>query len=89
MVQYINTVVIILLINTKYDKLIKFPGWVPIFSGDFSDFEYSWFSEIGYAIIISTFIMSIFPLMNLGFMGLSMCKRCVDRGCSLDRGRTR
>jgi hypothetical protein len=71
MVQYINTVVIILLTSSSYEKLVKFEAWVPIFSGEYHDFEAEWFKEIGYAIIISVFIMSIFPLMNLGFMGLT------------------
>ena len=53
-VQYFNGALLLVLIASKHSKIFKtFDNrerrnkWIPILAGDYSDFDYPWYNEIG------------------------------------------
>jgi hypothetical protein len=64
-VQYFNIVVLLFLINTKYNKLFEISGnadILPILNGKYSDFSSAWYGEVGAAIALTTFISVVTPV---------------------------
>jgi hypothetical protein len=87
-VQYISTAIVLLLINAKY-TLVKLPEGSPILAGKFDDFSVEWYGVVGGTIVLSCFINAVMPLFNFVFLLQAGLKRCIDRGCSCDKRRTK
>jgi len=89
LVQFINTGIIILLVNA--DLQIEFlPNNFPILKGDYADFTIEWYRVVGTTIVL-TMILNVFSphFSNFCWMIFRGCKRCRDRGCSWDMRRTK
>ena len=93
--QYINTAVILLIINNRLGSdgiiggLLKTTGLDGVmFDGDYGDFTTAWYDVIGVTIFTTCFINGITPIANINTICLTWCKRCFDRGCSTDKKKT-
>ena len=82
LVQFFNTAFLLLFVGANLqEQPITF--WM---SGQFSDFNSMWFRSIGNTLISTMLINAFFPLIeSLGYFGLRLFFRCLDRGCSCDR----
>lgn len=65
-VQFVNTGIVLLLINAKIDSW-KVPKGLPILNGSFDDFTAEWYSSVGTTIAFSLFFGAIMPFTNLMF----------------------
>jgi len=81
--QFINIAIVILVVNMQLIQG-KFLGFLPLFNGQYSDFNSDWYSNVGKTLCL-TMLINIFsphasklllPLINL-------LSRCLDRGCKL------
>ena len=84
-VQFINTFILIIIVNTKISALqVKFPNF-PFFAGNYDDIDPSWYNNVG-ATLLFSMILNVFTphLTSLGFMWLTFIFRCCDSGCSHD-----
>jgi hypothetical protein len=83
-VQYVNTGIIILMVNHNYDRLfeINSDSFVPLLNGKFNDFVSDWYVEVGALIVVTTFVSTVFPALGFLFYCQAKCRRCRDRGCS-------
>ena len=88
-IQFLNVAIIVWLVNAKYTKLFTPRKNELIFAGKYKDFNHKWYGEVGAAIGITTFITTVFPIINLGFMAISGTKRCWDRKLTCDSTKTR
>jgi len=80
-VQYCNIVILLFLINTKYNKLFETSGnadILPILNGKHSDFTGAWYGEVGTAIATTTFISCVTPVAQLYHFFLSCLGKCAD-----------
>mmetsp|Transcript_22060 Transcript_22060/g.21240 ORF Transcript_22060/g.21240 Transcript_22060/m.21240 type:complete len:481 (+) Transcript_22060:2146-3588(+) len=86
-VQYINTGIIILVVNLNLGIYID---WFPIFSGRYREFSVDWYRVVGSTLTL-TMILNIFTpyLSYYGWLFLNVTKRCCDRRCSCDEKRTK
>ena len=89
LVQFINTGVVILIVNAKISSL-SLPGFFPVFSGTFQDFTVEWYRVVGTTMMLTMLFNIVTPHLS------SFCKllffgalRCFDRGCSCNARRTR
>ena len=89
--QFINTAVLLVLINANLDyfKDPTVPGQTDqsglLFSGKYSDFDVSWYQDVGIALML-TMIINVFAphgAIFLTYLKLEL-KRCMDRSCSCD-----
>jgi hypothetical protein len=91
-VQYSNIVVLLYLINAKYNKLFETSGnadILPILNGKYSDFTGPWYGEVGTAIALTVAISCVTPIAQYYFFAISCFKRCRDQSCSCTRTKTR
>jgi len=65
-VQFVNTGIVLLLINAKIEKW-KVPKGLPILNGDYPDFNAEWYATIGTTIAFSMFFSAVMPLTNFLF----------------------
>lgn len=87
--QFINIGVIILIINFDFTETDEdgtkklFLGFLPIFNGQFKDFNSEWYSQVGKTLTL-TLLLNIFTphISKLTIPFLKVFKRCCDRGCS-------
>jgi hypothetical protein len=77
------------LVNLRYDRLIELKQNAPIFSGSYSDFTSDWYREVGGVIASATFVAAIFPVIEIGFMFISLGRRFFDRRCSKNPEKTK
>jgi hypothetical protein len=80
-VQYTNIVIVLFLINAKYNKLFETSGdqnGIPVLAGKYSDFTSAWYGEVGTAIALTTFISSVAPVAGLAKFMIAGFKRCID-----------
>jgi len=88
-VQFINTAVLIILVNANLN-LQNVPENFPLFNGDFADFTVKWYqvvgSTIGFTMILNIFSPHFGAFMKMFCRG---CKKCYDRRCSCDKRITR
>jgi hypothetical protein len=79
---------VILLVNAKIN--IQVPTLSPILSGQYTDFSVGWYTAVGSTLILSMIINIIAPhfsaIFKQVFFGFF---RCWDRGCTLNKRRTR
>lgn len=86
-VQFINTGILILIVNAQISGV---PGWLPILNGDYDDFSTGWYKQVGVAIIFTMMIGIISPHIANGMFHLKFfCKRCHDRKCTCKKTHTR
>ena len=95
-VQFINTAVILLIINNRLNddglirRVLKTTGTDAfVFDGEYADFTTSWYNVVGITIFTTAFINGVTPVLTLSQMCLAGCKRCWDRGCSSDQAKTK
>jgi hypothetical protein len=87
-VTYINTAVLLLLININLD--FSLPSWFPLFSGDYEEFDVGWYNTIGSSIIMTMIIGIVQPHISNSFWWiLAFVKRCWDRKLTCNDRRTR
>ena len=89
MVQFINTGLVILLVNAKISS-IHLPAFFPIFSGRFDDFTVEWYKNVGATISLTMFINIFTPHIS-GFVAIAkgFVTQFLDRGLSSDIRRTK
>ena len=94
--QYINTAVILLIINNRLAEdgiiggLLTTAGLNGVlFDGNYGDFTTAWYDAVGVTIFTTAFINGITPITNISAIVISWLKRCCDRGCSSDNKKTR
>lgn len=90
--QFINIAIIILIINIDLtspedavgdDEPPLFLGFLPIFNGEYADFDSAWFSQVGKTLTLTLLINIFTPhISKLSLPFLKLLKRCLDRGCS-------
>lgn len=75
-----------LVANTKVDEVIDVTGkFFPLFTGIFSDFEPSWYSNVGVNILFSMLLYSITSQVAFFLMKIiAVLSRCFDSGCGCD-----
>ena len=95
-VQFINTAIILLLVNNRLkensivQKILMRTGLSEfMFNGEYEEFNASWYGQVGVAIALACIINTIAPIFNTAFACLASCKRCLDRSCRCDARRTR
>mmetsp|Transcript_16493 Transcript_16493/g.11841 ORF Transcript_16493/g.11841 Transcript_16493/m.11841 type:complete len:380 (+) Transcript_16493:1490-2629(+) len=87
LVQYINTGVVILLVNLNLGIYIN---WFPIFSGRYREFSVDWYRVVGSTLTLTMLINIFTPYLSYyGWVSLNMFKRCCDRKCTCDRRKTK
>ncbi len=87
LVQFFNTAFLLLLVGANMsEQPITF--WLD--GGQFSDFDQMWFRSIGNTIIGTMYFNAFFPVLeSLGYLGLRLLFRIMDRGCSCDKYKTK
>ena len=60
-----------------------------MFNGDYSDFSAEWYKVVGITIFTTALINGISPVFSAATWGLSCCLRCLDRGCSFNKKKTK
>jgi len=85
--QFFNTAFLLLLVGADMSEQ---PITFGLTGGQFSDFNSAWFRSIGNVIIGTMFFYACFPIIEaLGYLGLRLLFRFLDRGCSCDRYKTK
>lgn len=79
-VQFLNTAVIITLINANTNEAGLPLG---IFNGANSDFNYEWYDEIGSALVSTMLFNAYWPFIEIGMgVGMQLVYRLLDKGFS-------
>jgi len=81
MMQFMNIALVVLIVNMK---LPFGKSWgLPIFNGDYVDFDSGWYENVGKTICL-TMVINIFSphASKLVWPLIVLLKRCLDRGCS-------
>lgn len=83
LLQFINTGLVIVLVNIYIGPVKSWWKDFPMFTGSYEDFDPSWYSDVGTTINFTMFINVFVPHLS-AFMGvlLKFCKRCCDGGGS-------
>lgn len=86
-VQFFNTAILLLLVGANWsEQPITF--WLT--GGQFSDFNEIWFRSIGNTICGLMWVNAFFPIIEaIGYFGLRLFFRLLDRGCSCDKYKTK
>jgi hypothetical protein len=87
--QFFNTAILLMLVNANLG-----PQGIPIlsdlFTGNISDFDDSWFNDIGNTLIGAMIFNIYFPVIEfVGFWFMRFGFRFLDRGCSLSSNSTK
>jgi len=87
--EWINTVLLLLLVNSKIPEL-DLPDGFPIFNGKFIDFDSSWYRAVGSTITLTMIVNIFMPLIVERLLNsIKLCRRCRDRGCTRDQKKTK
>ena len=89
LIQLINTGLVILLVNARITE-IRLPEFIPLFQGKYQDFTVEWYRVVGSTISFTMLINIITPHTG-AIIGMLMggLFKCMDRGCSCDKRRTK
>jgi hypothetical protein len=68
LVQFINTGVVILLVNARISE-VSLPETFPVFAGRYSDFTVDWYKNVGATISLTMFINIFTPHIG-GIVGM-------------------
>ncbi len=80
--QFINTAVVILVVNTYIESVYEWNSSFPLFTGLFKDLNPYWYLYVGVTIIFCMILNIITPhIAPLIFYLLANTKRCCDRNC--------
>ena len=87
LMTFINTVLILILVNMSIQQIKDSWTYFPILTGDHSDFNSKWFTEVGVTIMMSMFVEVLTPHLSvfLEYLG-TLLIRCFDSCC--DGGKT-
>jgi hypothetical protein len=86
-VEFINTAVIILLVNFRLNFYLY---GIPIIAGQYSEFSVDWYKMVGSTIILTMLLRLVTPhIITCGNILITGCKRWYDRKWTLDRQKTR
>lgn len=81
-VQFINSCLLLIIVNMKIDNIQDAIPNFPFFAGNFGDLDPEWYSNVGGTLLFSMILNIITPhLASLFFMYLTLCFRCCDSGC--------
>lgn len=80
--QFMNIALVVLIVNMNLS--IGFLSFLPIFNGEYLDFNSGWYENVGKTICL-TMVINIFSphISKLALPLIQLLKRCLDRGCSL------
>ena len=82
-VQFINSCLLIIIVNMKIDSVHNAIPNFPFFAGAFEDLDPAWYSNVGSTLLFSMILNIVTPhVCSLGFMYMTLCFRCCDSGCS-------
>ena len=86
-VEFINTAVIIFLVNFNLDISIFN---MPIIDGNYTEFSVEWYRVVGSTIVLTMLIRTVSPhIATIAQVCITGLKRCYDRRCTCDNKRTR
>ena len=86
-VEFINTGVIILLVNFRLNFYIY---GVPIIAGKYSEFSVDWYRMVGSTIILTTLLRLVTPnIIALLQILITLLKQCYDRKWTFNKLKTR
>jgi hypothetical protein len=89
MFEFINTVLILILINAKVPEL-QIPLNFPILSGRFADFNVPWYRNVGSTIMLTMLINVVMPHITEKLFHIkTLCTRWIDRGFTRDLEKTK
>jgi len=78
-----------LLVNAKISE-VDLPDFIPLFAGKYNDFTVEWYRVVGSTITFTMLINIVSPhagaLIGVLISGIT---RCIDRGCSCDKRKTK
>lgn len=87
MVEFINTAVIILLVNFRLNFYLY---GIPIIAGQYSEFSVDWYRMVGSTIILTMLLRLITPhIITSFYILIKLCKRWYDRKWTLKKHHTR
>lgn len=79
-----------MLVNLKVFSDKDLPYYTPIINGTYNDFSVEWYRVVGSTITLTMLVNIITPhFFNLVGSLIASCRRCYDRGCSMNRTRTK
>ena len=79
-----------MLVNIKIFTDKNLPYYTPFFNGSYNDFSVEWYRIVGSTITLTMLVNIITPhFFNLFASLFRSCGRCFDRGCSLNRKKTK
>ncbi|CAD8188725.1 unnamed protein product [Paramecium pentaurelia] len=85
-VQYINTALVILIINIKFTSELNISSFSVLLNGKFDDISVQWFNQVGTTILLTMLIYVIGPIINIVINSIIRClKKCFDQ-CGLQDG---
>lgn len=83
LMQFINIAIVILIVNMKLLNTKLF-GFLPLFNGQYTDFNSEWYGNVGKTLCLTMLINIFSPhASKLLFPLLNLLSRCMDRGCKL------
>eukprot|EP00347_Sterkiella_histriomuscorum_P019608 403340984 len=89
LIQFINTGLVILLVNAKVTE-VTLPDFFPLLGGEFQDFTVEWYRVVGTTICLTMMINVIAPHIGAFIkIFIKSFKRCVDRGCTCNKRKTK
>eukprot|EP00347_Sterkiella_histriomuscorum_P007945 403346963 len=85
--QFFNTAILLLMTNANTQQ--TWLAFLP-FEGIYPDMTYEWYNDIGSSLIITMLVAAFFPIADfLIFYSLRTVLRCLDRGCSCNKDKTK
>lgn len=89
MFEFINTVLILTLINAKVPEL-NIPKELPILTGSYADINIPWYRNVGSTLMLAMLINVVAPhITEKLFYVKTLLTRFRDRGFTFDMRRTR
>jgi hypothetical protein len=79
-VTFFNTAILINLVNANLDEAL--PGF-GIFNGNYPDFNFNWYSDIGATIVFTMVFNAFWPFIEIAMTyGVALLFRILDKGFS-------
>ena len=86
-VQYFNSAFLLLMVNANMSEQ---PVTFWLTTGSLPDFNTAWFRSVGDIIVLAMVFNIYYPILEvLGYWGLRILFRCLDRGCKLKSDTTK